>query len=605
MKKLLLLIMVGYYFVTANAQSCLPNGINFVRQTQIDSFPFNYPGCKTISGAIRISEETPGNITNLDSLIQIDSIQSDLIITNNSALTSLKGFDSLRMIRHKLEISYNPSLNSIKALSLLYRTGRSLTILNCPSLTSLEGLGNLRNLNGLVLEAIGIKNLSGLDLIQKIEGSFNVINCPDLETLEGIGRPVNKTETVNIAFCPKIMNLKGLDVLRSISGTVNINNCNALTSLEGLTASNFYNLYISTNPNLISLNGLPPGIDTLDVLNINFNHKLTNLKGLESLKAVTGELLISSNQGLITLEGLENLSYIYWAIFSDNQALTSFSGLNSYATGSFLSIVNSHGLANVKELSSLTSLISLSISNNKILSSLIGLQFLDPNILREVNIYDNPKLSACHVKSICDFLAVPDNPAMVMNNLTDCDTRPAILAACATPLPVLLTELHAQPQGQSVKLSWKTLTEINSKAFEIQRSANATQWQDIGLVKAAGNSSSAVNYSFIDAKPSNGVIYYRLKIVDLDGRLAYSNVVNTRITGSGVLTLSPNPATQFVEINGLEKAQVKVLDANGRVLINQAVNGNTNVNISGLSKGLYFFEVSSEHTRTVKKIIKQ
>jgi hypothetical protein len=233
------------------------------------------------------------------------------------------------------------------------------------------------------------------------------------------------------------------------------------------------------------------------------------------------------------------------------------------------------------------------------------LEFLNPTLLQDVNIYRNPLLSTCHVKSICDYLAIPINISTIYDNLTDCNSRAAILIACSSPLPVLLSELRAQPQGQSVKLTWKTLTETNSKGFEIQRSANAAQWQDIGYVQAAGNSTSERNYAYLDAKPSNGVIYYRLKQIDLDGRLSFSNVVNTRFSATGVLTLSPNPATQFVEINGLEKGEVRVMDANGRVMINQAVNGNTNVNISGLTKGLYFFEVISGKEKTIKKIIKQ
>ncbi|NUQ23113.1 MAG: hypothetical protein HUU34_04120 [Saprospiraceae bacterium] len=79
--------------LTAQAQSCLPDGITFSIQAQVDQFPAMYPGCTTIEGEVYVR---PPGVTNLDSLIGLKSIGGDLVIDAN--LVSLHGLDSLESI---------------------------------------------------------------------------------------------------------------------------------------------------------------------------------------------------------------------------------------------------------------------------------------------------------------------------------------------------------------------------------------------------------------------------------------------------------------------------------------------------------------------------
>ena len=65
--------------------SCLPDGITFETQAQIDSFQVNYPNCNTIRGDVMISGD---DITNLNGLNVLTSIEGDLYISNNSNLTN-------------------------------------------------------------------------------------------------------------------------------------------------------------------------------------------------------------------------------------------------------------------------------------------------------------------------------------------------------------------------------------------------------------------------------------------------------------------------------------------------------------------------------------
>ncbi|MCB9265269.1 MAG: hypothetical protein H6558_09615 [Lewinellaceae bacterium] len=77
------------------AQSCLPEGITFTTQGQVDSFRINYPDCTEIEGSLTISGE---DISQLDSLMGILSVASSLVVDNCDALSSLEGLNHINSV---------------------------------------------------------------------------------------------------------------------------------------------------------------------------------------------------------------------------------------------------------------------------------------------------------------------------------------------------------------------------------------------------------------------------------------------------------------------------------------------------------------------------
>ncbi|WP_092767574.1 T9SS type A sorting domain-containing protein [Hymenobacter actinosclerus] len=125
---------------------------------------------------------------------------------------------------------------------------------------------------------------------------------------------------------------------------------------------------------------------------------------------------------------------------------------------------------------------------------------------------------------------------------------PAQIVTPTGPLPVQLTAFGARANGLAVDVSWETATELNSSYFEVERSAEAGRgFVPVGRQQAAGNSTSGRRYSHPDAAAAQlpaGVLYYRLRQVDLDGTETYSAVVAvTRRAPAGALALYPNPAS--------------------------------------------------------------
>lgn len=94
----------------------------------------------------------------------------------------------------------------------------------------------------------------------------------------------------------------------------------------------------------------------------------------------------------------------------------------------------------------------------------------------------------------------------------------------SSPLPVELIEFNATIHQKEVKLNWTTVSEINSSYFSIERSTNGNSFIPLGEVPAAGISYNSRFYTFTDHLPVVSTVYYRLRMVDLDGQLTYSPV---------------------------------------------------------------------------------
>jgi hypothetical protein len=129
------------------------------------------------------------------------------------------------------------------------------------------------------------------------------------------------------------------------------------------------------------------------------------------------------------------------------------------------------------------------------------------------------------------------------------------LTSSTTTLPVDLTLFTATKDNNNVLLKWSTASEQNNDHFTIERSADLKQWETIGKVKGAGNSSKKNNYLFQDQlsgliyEPQ--VLYYRLRQTDFDGTFAYSKtaVVSFENLNTAAFSVSPNPFSDVLRIS--------------------------------------------------------
>lgn len=182
-------------------------------------------------------------------------------------------------------------------------------------------------------------------------------------------------------------------------------------------------------------------------------------------------------------------------------------------------------------------------------------------------------------------------------------------------LPVTLTSFTASlTANKTVNLRWATGSETNSSYFAIERSANGNDYTEIGKVNAAGNSSTSRNYAFTDATPITGGNYYRLKQVDKNNSLQYSQVRKITLNNLGLsFQAGPNPFANQVEllISGDAKLALtaNVSDVNGKLLrqvkfMKTETSMRKMIDLSTLSSGVYVLQVSGEGVSFVQKLIK-
>ena len=175
-------------------------------------------------------------------------------------------------------------------------------------------------------------------------------------------------------------------------------------------------------------------------------------------------------------------------------------------------------------------------------------------------------------------------------------------------LPVTFSAFAAQSQGNAALLSWTTATEENSSYFDVQASRDGTSWSTVGEVRAAGNSTTPENYSFVDNAVASGNNYYRVVEVSLDSSEIYSVVRQLTFGSSTVLSYYPNPVKNRVTIttSATSPQSVTVISADGRLLQqnNQFVSGGS-IDLSSYTAGIYFLAIRNTTGQTeVVKILK-
>lgn len=187
MKSIPTLLFISFIFsLSLHAQPCLPGGITFTAQSQIDNFQTANPNCTQIGGNVSIQG---ADIANLNNLSLIESIGGDLIITSNDALVNLTGLNNLEWVGGAMRVQNNPSLANIDGLENLAAVrGDFFYIANNPPLNSVSGLGNLDSVGGIfqIWSLDLLTNLNGLESLKYVEEDFVIFENAILTSVDGL-----------------------------------------------------------------------------------------------------------------------------------------------------------------------------------------------------------------------------------------------------------------------------------------------------------------------------------------------------------------------------------------------------------------------------------
>ncbi|GAB4570092.1 MAG: hypothetical protein Tsb0020_24650 [Haliangiales bacterium] len=362
----------------------------------------NVCGCgeEVFSGTFTVNAAT-----NFAVLAGVGRIDGTLVVRNfpNEALD---GLNCLSDITGNLILEQNTALTSSTLLANLRRVGGDVIIRNNAGLTDLGVVASLSQVGGLVL----------------ITGNSALTSLDGLEQLTSVGRDLRVEDHAALTDISALAGVTQLRDLRVINNDV-LNDLTGLENIERLTG----NLRIEDNDALVVLDALAAGAGTglTDVdgsITIANNPSLDQIDGLASVTQIGADLIVSGNAQLTSVDGMTGLTQIGGELrLADNAALTALDGLNALTSAQQVTIEN-NGLASLGGLNGLTSVTAnvgseaVTVSNNAALTSIAGLTTLatiDGRLRIEQNLLLTNIAGLAALRTIGGDLSVVANTALV------------------------------------------------------------------------------------------------------------------------------------------------------------------------------------------------
>lgn len=185
-------------------------------------------------------------------------------------------------------------------------------------------------------------------------------------------------------------------------------------------------------------------------------------------------------------------------------------------------------------------------------------------------------------------------------------------SSSVNPVTLLSFKATLTPE-KTVALDWRTVNEVNNKAFVVERSGDGVAFSFMDSV--AGKNLTENTYSSLDKSPLQGWNYYRLKQLDFDGKFSYSNIVAVKM-GSTVkndIQVYPNPVKDVLRLElsytENQKGTITILDEFGRKV--RSINDNfikgsnvKSINLTQLNSGTYYVLITTDTDKLVRRFIK-
>jgi hypothetical protein len=385
----------------------------------------------------------------------------------------------------------------------------------------------------------------------------------------------------------------------------------ALASAKELSAQTIYNINSSTT---YSATGIPTNCSncTINIANgvtltidKNLNFQNVSINGGSSKSTIESNTnsIVFSAPGSFTniIANLKNTSFSNTGALSITNSAFTFSNNSTAAINASVSLVSSTWKLNDNSQMNVTSGVF------SIISGSVTIGDGTPSSTASA-VFNGASLSLLDAVSYVTMITNKNaytSSTPYNGNGTSITTASTVKGAASLTaggvvssamLPVKLESFTAKSNGTTVVLNWITAQEVNSDAFEIERSNDGISWTKMGTVAAKGNSSIASAYSYTEIVKGGSSYSYRLKMVDIDGKSAYSAIVKVSFNNTNTASVKtyPNPATDFFAVNGTDGTmQVMVVSMNGAVV--KVINGyvaNAKVSLHGVIAGNYVIKVS-------------
>lgn len=187
--------------------------------------------------------------------------------------------------------------------------------------------------------------------------------------------------------------------------------------------------------------------------------------------------------------------------------------------------------------------------------------------------------------------------------------RFSVVFADAKVLPLTFTNVKAYQQANDINVEWKVSNESNIKLYEVEKSTDGNNYVKVSMSPAKNSILSL--YNWVDADAVAGYNYYRIKSVDLGGKVEYSSIVKVFIASvRQSITIYPNPIKDAVINLQMEKQPagaygIKLMNLQGQIVLRSVIQhtagtSTEKINLEkGIARGIYTLEVITPNDKVI------
>ncbi len=153
------------------------------------------------------------------------------------------------------------------------------------------------------------------------------------------------------------------------------------------------------------------------------------------------------------------------------------------------------------------------------------------------------------------------------------------------PLSLSKIAVGGTAETGRIRLEWETVSEKDLLRYELMKQAGG-DWKLLESVTAQNKSKGL--YAAFDNTPLQGKNIYQVRIVEANGTVSYSPSVVVHYIGANAIAIFPNPATESLNVNGLEPGAVLILtDVSGKTIFSRPAAQDNRLTLAGLAGGVY------------------
>jgi len=173
-------------------------------------------------------------------------------------------------------------------------------------------------------------------------------------------------------------------------------------------------------------------------------------------------------------------------------------------------------------------------------------------------------------------------------------------------LAARLVDFTAKSLNNNAQLQWVVNNEMNVDKYSVEYSKDGRVFITVGSVAATAIHAIEKNYGFVHTGVVNGKNYYRIKMVDKDGKYIYSQI-RMVIFDNNKISVYPNPFHQYLDIttNNNETSTAELLDAAGKLLLRKIFTNRTLLQINNIAEGVYIVRINDGESIRSFKVLKK